>query len=121
VADAATAQARAQQAEALFTESLQLAPASARTWASLAWARALGGNLKGAEDALLVSWSLAPWSGSLAAERFALADMLQQIDPTGSGASGEWQAALARDLDTLTQFDPAAVITFQTDPDGTVE
>jgi len=88
VADAATAQARALQAEALFTESLQLAPASARSWASLAWARALGGNLKGAEDALLVSWGLAPWSGSLAAERFALADMLQQINPTGSTALG---------------------------------
>ena len=121
VADAATAQARALQAEALFTESLQLAPASARSWASLAWARALGGNLKGAEHALLVSWGLAPWSGSLAAERFALADMLQQIDPTGSGATMEWQAALARDLDTLTRFDPGAVITFQTDPTVTGE
>ena len=121
MADAATAQARAQQAEALFTESLQLAPASARTWASLAWARALGGNLGGAEDALLVSWGLAPWSGSLAAERFALADMLQQIDPTGSGASEEWQEALARDLETLTQFDPGAVIPLQTDPNFTGE
>ena len=121
VADAATAQARAQQAEALFTESLRLAPASARSWASLAWARALGGNLGAAEDALLVSWGLAPWSGSLAAERFALAEMLQQIDPTGAGASGEWQQALARDLDTLTRFDPGAVITLEADPDVTGE
>ena len=121
VADAATAQARAQQAEALFTESLRLAPASARSWASLAWARALSGNLGGAEDALLVSWGLAPWSGSLAAERFALAEMLQQIDPTGAGASGEWQQALARDLDTLTRFDPGAVITLEADPDVTGE
>ena len=116
VADAATAQARAQQAEVLFTESLRLAPANARSWASLAWARALGGNLGGAEDALLVSWDLAPWSGSLAAERFALAEMLQQIDPTGSSASGEWQQALARDLDTLTRFDPQAAITLEADP-----
>jgi hypothetical protein len=121
VADAATAQARALQAEALFTESLELAPGNARSWASLAWARALGGNLKGAEDALLVSWGLAPWSGSLAAERFALAEMLQQIDPTGTAATMEWQAALAQDLDTLTQFDPQAAITLEADPAMTGE
>lgn len=121
VADAATAQARAMRAEALFTESLRLAPASARSWASLAWARALGGNFKGAEDALLVSWGLAPWSGNLAVERYALAEMLQQIDPMGSGASRGWQEALARDLDTLTQFDPGAVIPLQADPNGTGE
>ena len=121
VADAATAQARAQQAEALFTESLQLAPASARSWASLAWARALGGNMEGAEQALLVSWELAPWSGSLAAERFALAEMLQEIDPAGSGASWEWQAALSRDRDTLSRFDGQAVFTLEIDPEGSGE
>jgi hypothetical protein len=121
VADAATAEARAQQAEVLFTESLQLAPGSARTWASLAWARALGGDLAGAEDALLVSWGLAPWSGNLAVERYALADMLQQIDPTRSSASAEWQDALARDLDMLTRWDSRALITLDSDPDVTGE
>jgi hypothetical protein len=77
--------------------------------------------LKGAEDALLVSWGLAPWSGNLAVERYALAEMLQEIDPTGSGASAEWQDALARDLEMLTRWDSGALITLDSDPEVTGE
>jgi tetratricopeptide (TPR) repeat protein len=118
VADTATAQRRARRAEALFEESLRLAPASARTWAALAWARALHGDVEGAEAALVVSWAIAPWSGNLAAERFALAEVLQHLDPARRDWPEAWRAGRARDGDTLARFQPRALRTLQRTGEG---
>ena len=54
-------------------------------------------------------------------ERYALAEMLQEIDPNGSGASAEWQDALARDLEMLTRWDSGALTTLDSDPEVTGE
>lgn len=94
-----TALGRVTRAHALLEESLALAPASARTWVSLAWAQALMGDIAAAQEALLVSWRLAPNNLGLAAQRAGLADVVAP-----SEERTEWSAGVARDLEMLQRF-----------------
>jgi hypothetical protein len=108
LADAAQAAARAAQAEELLRRSLQLAPADAFTWASLAWAQAIRERVGDARRAMETSWSLAPYNAPLAMTRLAFAEFLAAavIAPdAGALTTGEMRG-IGRDIATLARFKP---------------
>ena len=109
LADVATALSRARRAEALLSESVGLAPADANSWASLGWARALGGNLAGATEAMALSWSLAPNSLQLAPTRLSFYALLAEIDAPTAGAlvTDAITDAARRDHLVLKRYNPA--------------
>lgn len=109
LADFATALARARAAEDLLSESVRLAPADAQTWAYLGWARALGGDLEGAAEAIAQSWSLAPYSLQLAPTRLSFYALVSEIDVPAARdlASAEVTEAARRDVRVMARWNPA--------------
>jgi len=105
VAPLETALRRAATARDLLEETIALAPASARAWVSLAWARALLGEFEGAREALRVSRTLAPHNLGLAGQRVALGEVLAVT--SGTGLDDDAAEGLARDMNALDRFGAA--------------
>ena len=108
LADAAQAMARASRAEELLHRSLELAPADAFTWASLAWARAIQDRVGDARPAMETSWTLAPYNAPLAMTRLAFAEFLAAavIAPDAGALTTGEARGIGRDIATIARFKP---------------
>lgn len=67
---------RADRAVELFEESISLNPSDAYTWAGLAWAYSLQGELSSAREAMMNSWNQAPNNSALSHIRLEFMEML---------------------------------------------
>ncbi len=105
---------RGETAVALMQESLAINPGNAQGWIVMAWAQLYSGNLAEAENALVTSWTLAPYNRSLAAERLdmsvALFDPFNglEIEATDVTLSEDVRAAILRDLELVRLHIPSA-------------
>ncbi len=104
IADPDLALERAAVAAAFFKKSLRLSPGQAVAWTSLAWAEALQGNLKEARSALETSWKIAPYNVSQAGARLTLADLLSDLDETGTLFDEFTDKGVLDDLRTIKRY-----------------
>jgi len=99
--------AQMQRSQELFNESLSHAPGRAAAWTSLAWASILRDDIPKAEDALRVSWQIAPFNVAEAAERVALISILDDFHRSGWRSDAAAATFISQDWAVLDAHDAA--------------
>lgn len=108
IASEETAQDRVLAARDALVTSVNLDPANAHTWASLAWAHARLADDEIAIGALKNSWALAPYNHTLANTRLALIGSLTMPGVVSIELSDNNIEAIERDFHALNHFDKRA-------------